>query len=1124
MAEKYGEMMPDQAASNLFPLARNYMRKALFISAAAALLVCSFVFYSARVTADQAGDYATLMSGLTTVSLSTGNVPGTVAVHGRKAFPLLVETVTLRPTIAAGYYNDDESRARALAFSHTGWASSSDARGQLTLNALRWAGRKQSPVVALGVGINLKSYLEGQGMTVKDVTTAMDSAQTDLSGADVFVFSMHSGYTTAALQKIAAFAESGGGLLLLSTPWALNANALRATNDLLLPFGLGVHGVTLSQISYTVPPQPHSPYFSALNAIDALVKEFNKQLTLSADEKRIAALSVENALSARNDAPVLNDPVKALSDAYGLINVTTATPVNRANQPVEAMLVRYQSNQFSTLPAAQVPAHPSAADWPGLPAEGATITRTLEITANAPPDTLINYGNEGLRIPTGLYAKPGAPITVTIPADKANRGLAVQVGIHSDENWNLANWTRFPKVYRRDPLNQAVTDTACAFGGLVFIRVPPNTSLGTFNVTISGAVEAPWFKYGVHTDAEWNDRIKQLPGAWGMMSCEGMTIFVSRRHLLNVNEPNKVIGHWDRVMRTADEFLGYSGRKREEAAVADRQITVGFGHAGYPFLMAYGDSDALVNGAVARGDWGFYHELGHSYQDSFDGNYTIATHAEVCVNLVPGLLMSRLHSRVPWDNDVHSTFNATNRLNARNGFLARPANEQTWDQACTGPPTAYDFYFNLYEAFGWDLYKRAHGRLFRFLQNATNDAELASLDRNDPNYRRNRIFLLYSQESGRNLAQYFERYGLGRGNYGITQSVKDRVANLPVWTDNQPVTNLSNPVNIALPTNTPAGTPLYLFTANDPEPGTIFTYTIEAGNDGGAFAIDRQRGLLTLAQPDAMRQLPYNLTVKVSDNGVPRTSQMVSFTVTPSAMTRQAVSVAAADYSRTSLAVEGIASAFGTGLATATASATDVPLPTTLGGTQVTIKDASGAERLAPLFYVSPTQVNYQMPPGTQPGLVTVTITAGDGAISTATEHARIVAPSLFTANATGSGVAAAYAVRVRNGVQTNLPVARFDATRNQYVPEPLDFGAPGDRVFLILYGTGIRKRSDVANVRALIGQNHVVADFAGEAPGYVGLEQINLLLPRVLIGRGEIEVSLTVDGFTVNPVKVAIK
>jgi uncharacterized protein (TIGR03437 family) len=994
----------------------------------------------------------------------------------------------------------------------------------LLVNALRWAGRKQAPVVGLGAGMNFGAYLEAQGITTKSVSTAMDAAQNDLSGVDVFIFSFHSGYSASALQKISAFAANGGGLLALATPWALSTTAYATANQIVLPFGLGFNSVTIAQLSYTAPAAPYSPLYSALNALDALQRQQNNQQTLTATEQRTAALAVENALGAHPTAPVLNTPLSVLSQPYGYINITPATPINRVNQPLEAMLVRYQANVLSSLPAAQVPVHPSASDWPGSPAAGATVTRTLEINANAPPDTLINYGNEGLRIPTGLYAKPGTPITLTIPADKAGRGLDVQIGIHTDENWNLANWTRIPKVYRRDALTQAVTETACAFGGLVFIRVPANTNLGAFNVTVSGAVEAPWFRYGKDTESDWNDRIKSLPGAWGMMSCEGITIFVSRRHLLNVTDPNKVIGHWDRVMRTADEFMGYSGRVREEAAIADRQITVGFGHAGYPFLMAYGDSDSLVNETVATGDWGFYHELGHSYQNSFDDNYTIATHAEVCVNLVPGLLMSMLHNRVPWDNNVHNTFNATSRLTARTGFLARPANEQTWDRACTGPPTAYDFYFNLYEAFGWDLYKRAHGRLFKFLQNAANDADLNSLARNDANYRRNRIFLLYSQESGRNLAPYFERYGLGRGSYGITQSVKDKVANLPVWTDNQQVTNLSNPGNLTLPANTPANSPLYRFTATDPEPGTIFTYTIESGNDGSAFAIDKTSGLLTLARPDATRQTPYNLTVKVSDNGVPRTSQAVSFTVTPAVAERLCVSVAAADYVRTSLAVEGIASAFGTGLATATTGATSVPLPTTLGGTKVTIKDATGTERLAPLFYVSPTQVNYQIPADAQPGIVTVTITASDGTVSTATENVRMVAPSLFAANANGAGVAAASAVRVRNGVQTNVAVTRFDAARNQVVAEPIDLGEAGDQVFVSLYGTGLRKRSHVTNVRAYLGQNYVVADYAGEAPPFVGLEQINLLLPRVLIGRGEIEINLTVDGIAANPVRIAIK
>src|SRR5882762_870411 len=52
-----------------------------------------------------------------------------------------------------------------------------------------------------------------------------------------------------------------------------------------------------------------------------------------------------------------------------------------------------------------------------------------------------------------------------------------------------------------------------------------------------------------------------------------------------------------------------------------------------------------------------------------------------------------------------------------------------------------------------------------------------------------------------------------------------------------------------------------------------------------------------------------------------------------------------------------IAALFGTGLAASAVAATTLPLPTTLGGTTVTI---SG--RAVPLFAVSPTQINFQFP------------------------------------------------------------------------------------------------------------------------------------------------------------------
>jgi uncharacterized protein (TIGR03437 family) len=46
---------------------------------------------------------------------------------------------------------------------------------------------------------------------------------------------------------------------------------------------------------------------------------------------------------------------------------------------------------------------------------------------------------------------------------------------------------------------------------------------------------------------------------------------------------------------------------------------------------------------------------------------------------------------------------------------------------------------------------------------------------------------------------------------------------------------------------------------------------------------------------------------------------------------------------------------------------------------------------------------------------------------------------------------------------------------------------------------------------------------FAGDAPGFVGLDQANVRLSRSLIGRGEVDVVLVVDGKTANNVRIAV-
>jgi uncharacterized protein (TIGR03437 family) len=237
------------------------------------------------------------------------------------------------------------------------------------------------------------------------------------------------------------------------------------------------------------------------------------------------------------------------------------------------------------------------------------------------------------------------------------------------------------------------------------------------------------------------------------------------------------------------------------------------------------------------------------------------------------------------------------------------------------------------------------------------------------------------------------------------------------------------------------------------------------------------------------------------------------------------VNVSAASYRLTGLASEAIAAAFGNNMATIASEATTLPLPTEMAGTTVRVMDSSGAERLAPLLFISPTQVNYLIPAGTASGAATVTITGGDGSASSAVVLVKPVAPNLFTANGNGQGVASALALRVKaDGSQSYEEVAQFDAAQNKFVVRPLDLGPADEQVYLILFGTGFRGRGSLSSVIASLGGEYGEVSYAGAQGDFAGLDQVNVRVPRNLAGRGEVDVLLTVEAQMANPVRIQIK
>jgi uncharacterized protein (TIGR03437 family) len=243
----------------------------------------------------------------------------------------------------------------------------------------------------------------------------------------------------------------------------------------------------------------------------------------------------------------------------------------------------------------------------------------------------------------------------------------------------------------------------------------------------------------------------------------------------------------------------------------------------------------------------------------------------------------------------------------------------------------------------------------------------------------------------------------------------------------------------------------------------------------------------------------------------------------PFAATSPPVRVAsAATYSGSAVAPDSLATLFADNLGCATVAASTVPLPETLGNCTVTVRDGGGVERAAPLFYASPSQINFLIPSGASPGDGVVFASVGGAVFGSTPVTIQPVSPGLFTADGTGQGGAAALFMGTSGGNSpTYQTAAQCDPVTGSCFTRPYPLSRATGPVFLSLYGTGFRNRSDLLNVIVTVGGLRVAVSFAAAQGSAAGLDQLNVEIPPTLAGAGEVDVLVTVDGLSANTVRI---
>ena len=318
----------------------------------------------------------------------------------------------------------------------------------------------------------------------------------------------------------------------------------------------------------------------------------------------------------------------------------------------------------------------SVAHFPGFvePPEDPDVSYSVLINGSFPET--FGRDTQAWRAParkaTGAYVAPGSIVTVTVPEDVVGRGYRIRVGAHS---WDLS--TRRPQVRRLDratilyDLDEATIQVASPYGGGIYVEVPIGSDAGIFEVTMQGAVRAPFFSaqhFNATTLADWLAHERHHPAPWADFQSDKFMMQVPRSWIYDHPDPVQLMEDWDTAIDIQNDLMGFPRDRGKETMYCQVDVIMRASvHApGYPAVNAVDqnpmeDRGGYRNHYLVRGPGMNYHaanieihEQGHAYFFPKLGG-----EREAAVNL-PHVAVMQQGFGYDWDESFRGSLGITN--------------------------------------------------------------------------------------------------------------------------------------------------------------------------------------------------------------------------------------------------------------------------------------------------------------------------------------------------------------------------------------------------------------------------------------------------------------------------------
>ena len=381
-----------------------------------------------------------------------------------------------------------------------------------------------------------------------------------------------------------------------------------------------------------------------------------------------------------------------------------------ASSPASASASAGAADPAPAAPAA--PAEPLTAAVTGSATPGGPLPTSIRLSEDDSTTTVLVHGmgdaeaervrenrqfrHSGLQ-PTGRYARAATELTITVPEGAPQTSVVIGLfGAHAEHNGGVA---KDHHVTRLQPGENTVTTPV---DGMVHLR--SSAAGGSADIELAGGTPVPVFVLGQTTNDALRAEMARLADA------PFVTVIGERVHgefqrsrtgaqILAADVPARV-AMWDRSIEITNDVYGL----RDDATGVSRKAPHRI-HLASPDSAsghyAFATHDRLTFGASGsardlfvrdeRTLWGFWHEIGHTYQAP---NYLWSGMMEVTVNISP----LHVESRQGWA----STVDSPGHLAGLERFFATPVADR--DHATSG--TNEMLFDHLRRGFGDDFYPR----------------------------------------------------------------------------------------------------------------------------------------------------------------------------------------------------------------------------------------------------------------------------------------------------------------------------------------------------------------------------------------------------------------------------------